>query len=82
MSIDEKQKQCSNKSSKINNRRNRKKHENVACYKHGMKGHMPYNCVYNKHDSSLFKRIWVPKDFYVLTNHRGPIKVWVPRSSK
>ena len=81
MSTDEKQKQCSIKSSRIDNRQN-KKHKNVACYKYGVKGHMLYNYVYIKHDSSLFKRIWVPKDSYVLSNHKGPIKVWIPISSK
>ncbi|XWS39482.1 hypothetical protein CRYUN_Cryun18bG0058500 [Craigia yunnanensis] len=28
--------------------------------------------------SSILKRIWVSKSFHVLTNHQGPIKVWVP----
>ena len=82
MSTDEKQKQCSNKSLKTKNKHYKKKHENVACYKYGVKGHMLYNYVYIKHDSSLFKRIWVPKDFHVLTNHKRPVKVWVSRFSK
>ena len=80
-SINEKTMQCSNKYSKFENRQNRK-HKNVACYKCGVKGHMPYKCYYIKHDSSLFKRIWVPKGSYVLSNHKKPTKVWVPISSK
>ena len=59
-----------------------KKHENIAYYTCGMKGHLPYNYVYVKYDSSLFKKIWVPKGSHILTNHKGPIKVWVPKSSK
>ena len=70
LSIHEKTMQCSNESSKIDNKQNRK-HENVACYKCGVKGHMPYKCSYIKHDSLLFKRIWVPKGSHVLSNHKG-----------
>ena len=81
LSINEKIMQCSNEHSKIDNGQNRK-HENVACYKYGVKGHMPCNCVYIKHDSSLLKRIWVPKGSHVLSNRKRPIKVWVPISSK
>ena len=77
MSIDDKQMQCFNESSKTDNRQNRKL-ENVACYIYGVKGHMPYKCCYIKHDSSLFKKIWVPKCSNVLSNHKGPIKVRVP----
>ena len=51
--INEKTMQCSNKHSKSKNRQYRK-HENVVCYKCGVKGHMPYKCCYIKHDSSLF----------------------------
>ena len=82
MSIEEKQKQCSNESSKIENRHNRKKHGSYTFFKCGIKGHMHYNCCYIKHDTSLFKRFWVPKSSYVLTNHKKPIKVWVSKSSK
>ena len=56
MSIDEKYMQCFNESSKTDNMQYRK-HENVACYKCGVKGHMPYKCCYIEHDSSLFKKI-------------------------
>ena len=80
-SINEKTMQCSNKYSKFENRQNRK-HKNVACYKCGVKGHMPYKCYYIKHDSSLFKKIWIPKDSHILSNHKGPIKVCVLISFK
>ena len=68
LSINEKIMQCSNEHSKSENRQYRK-HENVACYKCGMKGHMPYKCYYIKHDSSLFKRIGFQKVliFYLTT---------------
>ena len=79
--INEKTMQYSNEHSKNENRQYRK-HENVVCYKCGVKGHMPYKCCYIKHDSSLFKKIWVPKGSHILFNHKGPIKVWVPISSK
>ena len=48
------------------------KHENVACFKYGVNGHMLYKCCYIKHDSSLFKRIWVPKGSHILSNHKEP----------
>ena len=73
--------QCPNEHSNSENKQHRK-HENVACYKCGVKGHMPYKCCFVRHDFSLFKRIWVPKGSYVLSNHKGSIKVWVPISSK
>ena len=80
LSIDEKTMQCSKKHSKNDNRQN-KKHENVSYYKCGVKSHMPYKC-YIKHDSSLFKRIWISKGSHILSNHKGPIKVWVLISFK
>ena len=81
LSINEKTMQCSNEHSNSENKKHRK-HENVACYKCCVKGHMPYKYSFVKHDSSLFKRIWVPKGSHVLSNHKRPIKVWVPISSK
>ena len=77
LSINEKTMQYSNDHSKSKNRQYRK-HENVACYICGVNGHMPYKCCYIKHDSSLFKRIWVSKGSHILSNHKGHIKVWVP----
>ena len=74
LSINEKTMQCSNEHLKSENRQYRK-HENVACYKYGVKGHMSYKCCYIKHDFSLFKRIWVPKGSHVLSNRKRPIKV-------
>ena len=50
LSINEKIMQCSNEHSKSENRQYRK-HENVACYKCDVNGHMPYKCCYVKHDS-------------------------------
>ena len=72
---------CSNEHSKSENKQYRK-HVNVACYKCGVKSHMPYKYYYIKYDSLLFKKIWIPKGSHVLSNHKGPIKVWVPISSK
>ena len=64
LSINKQIMQCSNEHSKYENRQYMK-HENVACYKCGVKGHMPYKCCYIKHDSSLFKKVWVPKGSHV-----------------
>ena len=72
LSINEKTMQSFNEHSKYENRQYRR-HENVACYKCGMEGHMPYKYCYIKHDFSLFKRI--SKSFHVLSNHRRPIKI-------
>ena len=74
LSINEKTMQCSNKHSKSENRQHRK-HENIACYTCGVKGHIAYKCCFLKHGSLLFKRIWVPKGSHILYNHKGPIKV-------
>ena len=81
LSINEKIMQCSNEHSKSENRQHRK-HENIACYKCGVKGHIAYKCYFVKYVFSLFKRIWVSKNFHVLSNHKRPIKVWVPISFK
>ena len=77
LSINEKTMQCSNEHSKSKNRQYRK-HENIPCYICGVKGHIAYKCCFVKHDSLLFKRIWVPKGSHILSNHKGPIKIWVP----
>ena len=53
LSINEKTMKHSNKHSNSQNRQHRK-HENVACYKCSVKGHMPYKCCFVKHDSSFF----------------------------
>ena len=55
LSINKKIMQCSNKHSNSENKQYMK-HENVACYKCGVKGHMPYKCCYIEHDSSLLDR--------------------------
>ena len=81
LSINEKTMQCPNEHLKTKNRQYRK-HENVDCYKCGVKSHMPYKCCYVKLDSLLFKRTWVLKGSHILSNHKGPIKVWIPISSK
>ena len=81
LSINEKTMQCSNEHLKSENRLYWK-HDNVTCYKCGVKGHMLYKYYYIKYDSSLFKKIGVPKGSHILSNHEGPIKVWVSIYSK
>ena len=49
--------QCPNKHSNSENKQHRK-HENVACYKCGVKGHMPYKCCFVKHDFHCLKGFW------------------------
>ena len=53
LSINEKKMQCSSEHSNSKNRQHRK-HENVACYKYGVKGHLSFKCFFVKHDSSFF----------------------------
>ena len=53
LSINEKTMQYSNEHLKSENRQYRK-HENVACYKYGVKGHLSFKCFFVKHDSSFF----------------------------
>ena len=62
------------------NRPPRKKHAHISFYECGRKCHIAFYCSFNvKHPS--VKKIWVPKGSHILTNPRGPIKVWVPKSS-
>ena len=65
---------------KHDNRHSRKKHVHTTFYSCSRKWHITFYCYFKK-NISLFKKVWVPKDSYVLTNHQGPIKVWVPKSS-
>ena len=60
---------------KNKNKHHRKKNANITCYKCGRIEHISYFC------HSIVKRIWVPKGFHLLTNHQGPIKVWIPKIS-
>ena len=62
------------------NRQFRKKNAHTTCYECGRKCHIACYCLY-KEKHSPFKKIWVPKGFYILTINQGPIKVWVLRSS-
>ena len=81
LSIDEKLKHCNHDCLKHDNRQYRKKHAPITCYNCGRKGHISHYCSFNKKISSTIKRIWVSKGSHVMTNHQGPIKVWVPKSS-
>ena len=65
---------------KHDNRHFRKKHAHTTCYCYGRKRHIAFYCSFKKNNSSI-KKVLVLKSFYVLTNHQGPIKVLVPKSS-
>ena len=60
---------------KNKNNHYRKKNANATCYNCGRIGHIFYFC------HSIVRRIWVPKGSHLLTNHQGPIKLWVPKTS-
>ena len=81
LSIDKKLKHCNHDCLKDDNRQCRKKHAYITCYNCGRKGHISHYYSFNRNISSTMKRIWVPKGSHVLTNHKGPIKAWVPKSS-
>ncbi|OMO55022.1 hypothetical protein CCACVL1_27438 [Corchorus capsularis] len=51
----------------------------VHCYACGRRGHLSYDCYHKGGNHPRTKMIWVPKGSHVLTNPRGPIKVWVPK---
>ena len=53
----------------------KRRNANVSCYKCGRIGHISYFCY------TTVKKVWVPKSSHLLTNHQGPIKVWVPKTS-
>ena len=53
----------------------KRRNANVSCYKCGRIGHISYFCY------TTVKKVWVPKGSHLLTNHQGPIKVWVPKTS-
>ena len=65
---------------KHDNRNFRKKHAHTACYCCGRKRHITFYCSFKKNVFSI-KKVWVLKGSHMLTNHQGPIKVWVPKSS-
>ena len=76
LSIDDKLKHCDHKHE---NRQFRNKHAHTTCYSYGRKRNISYFCSFKK-NISFIKKVWVPKGSHVLTNHKGPIKVWVPKS--
>ena len=80
LSIEKKSKHCSHDCFRNKNRQYRKKHTHVTCYNCTRNKHISYYFSFKKNISSV-KRIWVPKGSHVLSNHQGPIKVWVPKSS-
>ena len=65
---------------KHDNKHFRKKHVYTTYYSYCKKGHIAFYYSFKKNVSS-FKKVWVSKSSHVLTNHQGPIKVWVPKSS-
>ena len=65
---------------KHGNKHFRKKHVHTNCYECGRKGHIAFYCSFKKNHSP-FKKTWVSKGSYVLTNNQEPIKVYVPKSS-
>ena len=81
LSNNENLKHCDHDCLKHDNRQYKKKHAPITCYNCGRKGHITYYCSFNKNVSSTMRKIWVPKGSHVMTNHQGPIKVWVPKSS-
>ena len=44
------------------------------------KGHIIFYYSFKKNVYSI-KKVWVPKGSHMLTNHQGPVKLWVPKSS-